>query len=218
MLLLPLLWDIDSHLRSFTLWGESSSVMWVKECLNLVMCLEAPLFTSQTLLPCVTVPVSVEIKTYSSSLEESSLALLLSGWLSSVTWAWCLLFFHFSIGQYIAKCHFSSQVKHLSCDYSFFWNVLGFLREFSSFLPWDIRAWFSSSPIFSSLTTNQDYSCMHSSHRLLNLVSLLLVKIPWMKYSHDIGRPFKVIITTYTSSTLSPIASSFYLVWETLVN
>ena len=53
--------------------------------LNPVIFLEAPLSMSQSLLPCVTVPVREKIKTYSSSLEEYSSLNFFLGGLSSST-------------------------------------------------------------------------------------------------------------------------------------
>ena len=79
-----------------------------------------------------------------------------------------------------------------------------------------VRAW-SSFPIFSSQATIQDFSCEHSSHSLLNVINFLLAQIPWIKESHDLGRPFNVVITTSPFSTSSPTASSCSLIWETLV-
>ena len=84
------------------------------------------------------------------------------------------------------------------------------------FLQCAVRAW-SSFPIFSSRATIQSSSCEHSSHSLVNLISSFLAQIPWMKESHDLGRPFKVAITISTFSTSSSTASSCYLIWETLV-
>ena len=45
----------------------------------------------------------------------------------------------------------------------------------------------------------------------------LLAHIPRMNESHDLGSPFKVVITTYAFSTSSSTASSCSLIWETLV-
>ena len=41
--------------------------------------------------------------------------------------------------------------------------------------------------------------------------------IPWMNESHDLKRPFKVVITTSAFSTSSATASSCSFIWETLV-
>ena len=174
--------------------------MW---CLNMVMWLEAPLSTSQTSIPWVIVHVSAQIKTYSPSLEESSLAFFFTGSSSSVMWEWYLFIFPFFLGQYLKKCPFSSQVKHLSCEMRFFGNIT-FLWEyyfllFSPLLEWVIKDWLSSSLICSSLVNNRASSCVNSSHSPLNLVSLLLAQIPWLKDSHDLERPIKVVITTYDS-------------------
>ena len=76
---------------------------------------------------------------------------------------------------------------------------------------WNSRAWLSSSHVFSSLVINKDYSYVHSSHNILNLVRFLLEQIPWMNDSHDLGRSFNVVVTTSASSKLSPIASSLFL-------
>ena len=45
----------------------------------------------------------------------------------------------------------------------------------------------------------------------------LLAHIPRMNESHDLVRPFKVVITISTFSTSSSITSSCSLIWETLV-
>ena len=174
--------------------------MW---CLNMVMWLEAPLSTSQTSIPWVIVNVSAQIKTYSPSLEESSLALFFTRSSSSVMWEWYLFIFPFFLGQYLTKSPLSSQVKHLICEMPFFQNII-FLWEYYFFLffpllEWVAMDWLSSSPIFSSLVTNRACSYVNSSHSLLNLVSLLLAQIPWMKDSHQLERPFKVVITTSDS-------------------
>ena len=50
------------------------------------------------------------------------------------------------------------------------------------------------SPIFSSLVMSRASSYAHSSQRLLKVINFLLAHIPWMNESHDIGRPFKVVI------------------------
>ena len=52
---------------------------------------------------------------------------------------------------------------------------------------------------------------------VLNFISFFLEEIPWMKESHDLGRPFKVVITISTFSTSSSTTSSCSLIWETLV-
>ena len=79
-----------------------------------------------------------------------------------------------------------------------------------------MRYW-SSLPIFSSWDTIWASSCGHSSHSLLKVTSFLLTQIPWMKESHDLGRPLKVFITISAFSTSSSTTSSCYLIWETLV-
>ena len=45
----------------------------------------------------------------------------------------------------------------------------------------------------------------------------LLAHIPCMNESHDPGKPFKLAITNSTFSTSSSIATSYSLIWETLV-
>ena len=75
-----------------------------------------------------------------------------------------------------------------------------------------MRAW-PSLPIFSSQATIRASSYDYSSHSLLKVTGFLLPQIPWMKESHDLGRPFKVVITIFAFST----ASSCSLIWETLV-
>ena len=45
----------------------------------------------------------------------------------------------------------------------------------------------------------------------------LSAHIPWLKESHDPGRPFKVAITTSVFSTSSSTTTSCSLIWETLV-
>ena len=45
----------------------------------------------------------------------------------------------------------------------------------------------------------------------------LLARIPQINESHDLGTPFKVVITTSAFSTSSSTASSCFLIWETLV-
>ena len=52
---------------------------------------------------------------------------------------------------------------------------------------------------------------------MLNLVSFLIGHIPLMKYSQSLGIPFKVVITTYFSSTMSPIASIYPFIWDNLM-
>ena len=79
-----------------------------------------------------------------------------------------------------------------------------------------MRAWYSL-PMFYSQITIRDSSCEHSSQSLLKVTSFLLAQIPWMKESHDLGRPLKVVITISAFSTSSSTTSSFYLIWETLV-
>ena len=62
-----------------------------------------------------------------------------------------------------------------------------------------------------------DFSCVHSSQSLLKLMILFMEHIPWINESHDLGRPFKVVIRICPSSAFSLIASSCSLIWETLV-
>ena len=72
------------------------------------------------------------------------------------------------------------------------------------------------------------FSCSHllfSSYELsffffpesAEINHFLLAHIPRMNESHDLGRPFKVAITTSAFFTSSFIASSCSLIWETLV-
>ena len=99
-----------------------------------------------------------------------------------------------------------------------FWNFLDFLGEWSSF--WDrkfllpflfpklvVNAWSSLSLSFSSRASNLASSCAHSSQTLLNFGSFFLGHNPLMKGSHDLGSPFRVVITNFVASTLSPVAS-----------
>ena len=88
--------------------------------------------------------------------------------------------------------------------------------SFLPFLECTVRDW-SSLHICSSRDEIQASCCENSSHSLLNLISFFLAQIPWMKESHDLGRPFKVVITISAFSTSSSTASSCSLIWETLV-
>ena len=54
-------------------------------------------------------------------------------------------------------------------------------------------------------------------HVRLNLWELILRHIPLMKGSHSLGRPFKMVIATSASSTMSTIASNCSLIWDTLM-
>ena len=74
-------------------------------------------------------------------------------------------------------------------------------------LLWIVRAWSSVAPILSSLIMSRTSSCVHSSQSLLEVINFLLAHIPLMNESHDLGRPFKVVITISYSSL---IASSYY--------
>ena len=83
-------------------------------------------------------------------------------------------------------------------------------------LLWIVRAWSSVAPIFSSYYESSFFLCalflesVESNH-------FLLAHIPRMNESHDPRRPFKVVITTSAFSTASSTATSFSLIWETLV-
>ena len=78
------------------------------------------------------------------------------------------------------------------------------------------NTWKSYVLICSSIFSILPYSCTHSSHSLMNLVNFLLAHIPLMKESHSLGRPFKVVIITSASSTMSPIDSNCSLIRDTL--
>ena len=70
-------------------------------------------------------------------------------------------------------------------------------------LLWIVRAWYSVSPILSSLIMSQYSPCVHSSQILLKVIKFLLAHIPGMNESHDLGRPFKEVITIYYSSSIA---------------
>ena len=91
-----------------------------------------------------------------------------------------------------------------------------FFFFFLPFLVLVARAWYSLSFSFSSLIVILPSSCTQSSHSLLNLVIFILAHIPLMKESHYLGKPFKVVITTSASSTISPKDSNYSLIWDTL--
>ena len=91
-------------------------------------------------------------------------------------------------------------------------RVLTFMMVYSAFL-----GLYCESLIFTSHLLFRASSWEHSSHNLLNLTNLFLAQIPWMKESHVLGRPFKVVITIFAFSTSSSTASSCSLIWETLV-
>ena len=111
----------------------------------------------------------------------------------------------------------------------FLWNLWVLLRDcswsFLLFFPFfvcDSKVWSSLSFKFSSLfailsSSYTHSSCTHSSHNILNLVNFLLAHTPLLKESHSLGKPFKVVITIFSSSTMSLIDSNFYLIWYTLV-
>ena len=82
-------------------------------------------------------------------------------------------------------------------------------------LLWMVRAWSSIAPIFFSLIISWASSCVGSSTELLKVSHFLLAHILQKNESHDLGRPFKVVITTSTFSTSSFTASSCSLIWET---
>ena len=96
------------------------------------------------------------------------------------------------------------------------WLPLGWRWSFLNLLVYAMRDWYSL-PIFSSWDTIQAYSCEHSSHSLLKVINFLLAKNLWMKESHDLGRPFKVVITISPFSNSSSTTSSCSLIWETHV-
>ena len=85
-----------------------------------------------------------------------------------------------------------------------------------AFLVFVARAWSSLPFSFYSLFIILPYSCTHYSHGLLNLVNFLIAYIPLMKESHSLERPFRVVITTSSSSTISPMASNCSLIRDTL--
>ena len=81
-------------------------------------------------------------------------------------------------------------------------------------LVWTLRDWYSIYPIFSSLVMICDFPCVNSSQGLLKVIKVLLEHITWMNESHDLGRPFKVVITISYSSTFSSTTLSCSLIWS----
>ena len=66
-------------------------------------------------------------------------------------------------------------------------------------------------------TCGMRWSLIESAMILFAITNFFLAQIPWMKESHDLGRPFNVVITISAFSTSSSITSSCSLIWETLV-
>ena len=82
-------------------------------------------------------------------------------------------------------------------------------------LEWNVRYWSSVAYIFSSLVMSWASSCVHSSQSLLKVINFFLAHIPWIDESHDLGRPFKVVMTI-SPFAFSSTASSCSLIWATL--
>ena len=165
----------------------SCSDILTNDSLYPVMCFDAPLPTSQSLLPCEIVPVSAEISTYYSF--ESSFSHL------------DLLF---------VGVHHLQQYEH-GASFSWWENLLQSVhfRHKYSIEHLKYLSWYSFATCLAS-------SFAHSSQSLLKEINFLLAQIPWMNESHDLGRPFKIVIAI-SPLKLSLTASSCYLIWSTLV-
>ena len=83
-------------------------------------------------------------------------------------------------------------IQMLKMDKRFFKNWILHIPHHLRDLLSMVRAWSSIAPIFFF----SSYESTESNH-------FLLAHIPQMNESHDLGRPFKVVITIYYSSLIS---------------
>ena len=114
-------------------------------------------------------------------------------------WSLCPGVFCFII-FFIHNCIIS--YPNVGMDKRFFMSWVLHIPHRLSNLLWIVRAWPSVAPIFSSLIMSRASSCVHSSQGLLKVINFLLAQIPWMNESHDLGRPFKVVLTISYSSSI----------------
>ena len=54
-----------------------------------------------------------------------------------------------------------------------------------------------------SLIMSQASSCVQSSQSLQKVIKFLMAHIPWMNESDDLGRPFRVVTTISSSSSIA---------------
>ena len=96
-------------------------------------------------------------------------------------------------------------------DKRFFKNWVLHIHHYLRDLLWIVRAWSLVAPIFSSLIMSRASSCVHSSQSLLKVINFLLAHIPRMNESHDLGRPFKVVITISYCFVIASNTSFWFL-------
>ena len=94
-------------------------------------------------------------------------------------------------------------IQILKMDKRFFRNWVLHIPHCLRDLLWIVRDWCSVAPIFSSLIMVRASSCVHTSQSLLKVINFLLAHIPQMNGSHDLRRPFKVVITISYSSLIA---------------
>ena len=131
---------------------------------------------------------------------------------------WIIIFICF-VGRLLLEPSASSYSSFIisypnaKMDKNFFKNWVLQIPHRLRYLLWMVRAW-SSHLLFSYYESSFFLCVLFPESAESN--DFLLVHIPCMNESHDLGKPFKVDITTFTFSTYST-PTSCYLIWETLV-
>ena len=94
-------------------------------------------------------------------------------------------------------------IQMLNMDKRFFKNWVLHIPHRLRDLLWILRAWFSIAPIFSFSYYEPRFVLCALFLDSAESNIFLSAHIPWMNESHDLGRPFKVVIKIYYSSSIA---------------
>ena len=119
---------------------------------------------------------------------------------------WILIFICFlgrlclSTSSYSSFIIESFIIQMINMDKRFFKNWVLHIPHRLRDLVWMVRAWFSIAPVFFFSSYELRFFFFPES---VESKYFLLAHIPWMNEFYDPGRPFKVAITTFSSTASS---------------